>query len=144
MRVNRDWVRRRWFDFRQGHAVYLVFALTIANFVLIFHRLLIERVGWLSKLFPDLWEFALVFGLVYIPAAILVGHWHKRTQLKVEHEVQMRESPFMVKMFRVMLDVQSGNATREEMEEMRKLLKSIEQGRGSKTAAKYNTENKED
>ena len=33
------WFRRRWYDFRQGHGMYLVFAMTFTNFVLIFYNI---------------------------------------------------------------------------------------------------------
>ena len=71
--MDKNWIRRRWFDFRQGHGVYLIFALTFANFVLIFHRLLIERIEILNEIFSELWIFALFFILIYIPLSIVIG-----------------------------------------------------------------------
>lgn len=124
--MNDSWIRRRWFDFRQGHSVYLIFALSFGNFILIFHRLLIERVETLDEVFPSLWIFAVVFILLYIPIAIAIGSWHRKTQLKVDAEVGMRQNPLFAKWFRVLLDIQTGKATKEEIEDMRKLLKSIE------------------
>ena len=128
--MRKDWLRRRWFDFRQGHSVYLIFALTFANFVLIFHRLLIERVEFLDKVFSDLWVFAIVFVLIYIPFAIIIGAWHRKTQLKVEAEVTLLQNPFFAKMFRTMLDIQTGDITKEEIEDMKNLLRKIERGKG--------------
>jgi len=125
-----DWVRRRWFDFRQGHSVYLIFALTFANFVLIFHRLLIERVEFLNEIFSDLWLFAIVFVLIYIPFSIIIGAWHRKTQLKIEAEVTLLQNPFVAKIFRVLLESQEGSISKEEIEDMRKLLKRIEEGKG--------------
>ncbi len=120
------WIRRRWYDFRQGHSVYLIFALSFGNFILIFHRLLIQRVETLDEIFPNLWIFAGVFILFYIPIAIAIGVWHRRTQLKVEIEVQMRQNPFFARWFRVLIDIQTGKASKEEIEKLRKLLKIIE------------------
>lgn len=128
--MNNNWVKRRWFDFRQGHSVYLIFLLTFANFVLIFHRLLIERVDFLNVIFKDLWVFILVFIVIYIPVSILIGSWHRKNQLKIEADVMMRQNPLLAKMFRVLLDAQTGKVTNEEIEEMRILLKSIEDGKG--------------
>jgi len=121
-----SWIRRRWYDFRQGHSVYLIFALSFGNFVLIFHRLLIERVEVLDDVFPNLWIFAIVFILFYIPVAIAIGAWHRRTQLKVDAEVGIRQNPLFAKWFRVLIDIQTGRASKEEIESLRKLLKSIE------------------
>lgn len=123
------WFRRRWFDFRQGHGMYLVFAMSFTNFVLIFYRLLIEEINALSDLFSHLWVFLVVFLLAYIPFAILVGYWHRKTQMKVESEQSMRQNPLLAKNFRVLLDVLEGKATKEEIEDFRNLLKSIESGK---------------
>lgn len=124
--MRNSWGRRRWFDFRQGHSVYLIFALSFGNFILIFHRLLIERVESLDEIFPNLWIFAVVFILLYIPVAVLIGAWHRRTQLKVDMEVAIRQNPMWAKVFRMMMDIQTGRASKEEIESVRNLLKSIE------------------
>ena len=124
-----SWFRRRWFDFRQGHSVYLIFALTFANFVLIFHRLLIERVPVLDEFFPDLWAFVIAFVFIYIPLAIAIGAWHRRTQLRVDSEVILRQNPLWAKMFGLLIDIQTGKASKEEIEKLRSLLKRIELGK---------------
>ena len=122
------WIRRRWFDFRQGHSVYLIFALTFANFVLIFHRLLIERVPVLDEFFPDLWAFVIAFVFIYIPLAIAIGAWHRRTQLRIDTEVMLRQNPLWARMFGLFIDIQTGKASKEEIENLRGLLKRIEVG----------------
>jgi len=124
--MSTGFIRRRWYDFRQGHGVYLIFMLSFANFILIFHRLLIERVEVLEKIFPNLWIFIIVFVLLYIPIAILIGAWHRKTQLKVDIEVAVRQNPIWAKMFRTLIDIQTGKASKEEIESARKFLKSIE------------------
>ena len=124
--MSTSFFRRRWYDFRQGHGIYLIFMLSFANFILIFHRLLIERVEVLEKIFPNLWIFIIVFVLLYIPIAILIGAWHRKTQLKVDIEVAVRQNPIWAKMFRTLIDIQTGNASKEEIESARKFLKSIE------------------
>lgn len=127
--MNQDWFRRRWFDFRQGHSVYLIFLLTFANFILIFHRLLIERVEFLNEIFNELWVFVLVFIIIYIPASIMIGAWHRKTQFRVEADVMIRQNPLLAKIFRTLLDVQTGKISNEEIEEMRTFLKKIEDGK---------------
>ena len=120
------WIRRRWLDFRQGHSFYLIFALTFANFILIFHRLLVERIPSLNEIFSSLWGFAIVFILLYIPVAVIIGAWHRKTQLRVEQEQYLRNNPFLVKIWRIQLDVILGKASQDEIEYIRKLLKSME------------------
>ncbi len=127
-----SFVRRRWLDFRNGHTLYLVFLMGFANFILIFHRLFIERVPFLEDIFSNLWVFAIFFVLVYVPAAVLVGFWHKRTQMKVEMEIMARQNPFIAKWFRIIIEILSEKSSPEEVENLRKLLKSIEEEKGEK------------
>jgi uncharacterized membrane protein len=126
--VNYPWIRRRWFDFRLGHSLYLIFALTFANFVLISHRLLIERVPILNEFFSSLWFFAIIFILIYIPLSIVIGVWHRRTQLRVEQDIAMRQSPFLAKTLGLIIDIQTGKASKEQIESMQKTLEEIEKG----------------
>ena len=109
-----------------GHSIYLVFMMSFANFILIFHRLLIERVDWLNELMGDLWMFVVLFVFLYVPVAIVVGAWHRKNQIKVETEINMLQSPLHAKIFRTIIDMQAGRATPEEVEALRKLLKSVE------------------
>jgi len=130
--MKNNWARRRWLDFRLGHSVYLIFLLSFANFILIFHRLLIERVEFLDGVFINLWGFALVFIIAYIPLSVLIGAWHRRTQLKIESEQTMLNNPFMARNFRVLIDVIEGTASKEEINKFRNLLLSIEKKAASK------------
>jgi len=120
------WLRRRWFDFRLGHGVYLIFALTFSNFVLIFHRLLIERVEILNEIFSELWVFVLVFVIAYIPLSIGIGAWHRRTQIRVEENQMLINSPIMARNFRMLVDIMENKASKEEIEKFRKFLLNIE------------------
>ena len=120
------WGRRRWWEFRQGHSIYLVFALTFINFILISYRLLIEKITFLQEIIPDLWMFAIVFLIVYVPAAILIGYWHRKTQLRVETTMIQQQNPVLATMIRTLLDVRTGKATKDEIDEFRKMLTKIE------------------
>ena len=128
--MQEGWARRRWWEFRQGHSVYLIFILTFINFILISYRLLIEKVVFFKELFPELWIFATLFIISYIPAAILIGFWHRKTQLRVETTLVQQQNPVLAKMVRTLLDVQTGKATEEEIEGFRKMLESIEKRNG--------------
>ena len=119
-------MRRRWWEFRQGHSVYLIFVLTFINFILIAYRLLIEKVSIFKEIVPELWIFAVLFILIYIPAATLIGFWHRKTQLRVETTIIQQQNPIMARMFRTLLDVELGKASEEEIREFRELLKKIE------------------
>ena len=124
--MKEGWFRKRWWEFRIGHSTYLIFLLTFMNFVLISYRLLIERVSFLQEIIPELWIFVTLFLLVYVPAAIIIGFWHRKTQLRVETTILMEQNPFLAKMFRTMLDVQTGKASEEEIKKIREMLQKIE------------------
>ena len=124
--MGQGWVRKRWWEFRAGHSVYLIFVLTFINFILISYRLLIEKIPIFQELIPNLSMFVLLFLAFYIPAAIIIGFWHRKTQLKVETTLTMQQNPVLAKMFRTMLDVQTGKASEKEIKEFRDFLTKIE------------------
>ena len=124
--MSSSWLRRRWFDFRLGHSVYLIFILSFSNFILIFHRLLIERIDFLNGFFSELWIFVLIFVVIYFPISIAVGAWHRKTQIKVENEQALLNNPFMARNFRMMIDIIEGKASKEEIEKFREFLTKIE------------------
>ena len=124
--MNVNWFRRRWFDFRLGHSVYLIFLLSFSNFILIFHRLLIERVEFLDEIFSELWMFIVLFVGIYFPISIAVGAWHRKTQIKIENEQALLNNPFMARNFRMMIDIIEGKASKDEIEKFREFLTKIE------------------
>jgi hypothetical protein len=128
--MEEGWIRRRWWEFRQGHSIYLIFMLTFVNFILIAYRLLIEKVTVFKELIPELWIFAALFIICYIPAATLIGFWHRRTQLRVETTLVNQQNPILAKMIRTLLDVQTGIASEEEINEFRNMLEKIERKSG--------------
>ena len=131
--MKQSWVRRRWQDFRFGHSIYLIFLLTFSNFVLIFYRLLIEKVEVLSEVFSDLWFFVGVFVILYIPIAMGIGAFHRRTQIRVETEQTLLNNPFMARNFRMLVDIIEGKASKEDIEKFRNLLRKIEKKSDSQT-----------
>ncbi len=125
-KIEKNWIRRRWWEGRTGNSVYLMFVLTLLNFILITHRFLIEENVLFEDLISDLWFFGIIFIITYIPISILIGYWHRKTQWKVELTLKLLQNPMVAKMFRVMLDVQTGKASKEEIEELGNILKEIE------------------
>ena len=120
------WVRRRWADGRAGYSIYFMFALTFVNFVLISHRFLIEKDPIFNDMFGDLMIFGIVFVILYVPISILIGFWHRKTQMKIDINLKYLEGSYFAKMFRILTDVEAGRAIEEEVEELRKELKKIE------------------
>ena len=124
--MNDYWFRKRWFDGRSGNSIYLIFGLTFVNFVIIAYRFLIEKDPVFEEIFESMWIFGLIFLVTYIPISIIIGYWHRKTQVKVEQTLKYFEAPFYAKMFRVLLDAETGKANKEEIEEFKRILSNIE------------------
>jgi len=123
-----NWLRRRWLDFRNGHSIYLIFAMTFANFVTIQYKLLIDQVPALSGFFGSIWIFAIVFILTYVPIGILIGYWHRKSQWTVEQEALFRENKVGAIMWLYMIDLIEGNVTEEDKKLMKEALLRITKG----------------
>ena len=124
--MNSKWARQRWLDFRLGHSTYLVFAMAFTNFVLISHRLLIERVPILDAILGELWLFAVLFVVAYVPIAILSGVWHRRTQVPVEADTMLMYSPLEIQLFRTILEMQRGTADADEVDALISKISDME------------------
>ena len=124
-----SWVRRRWLDFRQGHTIYLVFAMTFLNFITIQYKLLVEdvkdSVPTLQFLFTDLWIFAIIFISAYMPLAIVIGYWHRKTQWKVEQEAMFNENIVQARLWLFMIRLVQGKVSETEKAEMQEMLEKI-------------------
>ena len=94
MFIKNRYIKRRWLDFRNGHSIYLVFLLTLVNFILIVYNFAILKIPALST-FLNLPLFVLIFFLVYVPLAIIIGYWHRRNQYAVENEAMTQENWIM-------------------------------------------------
>lgn len=80
--------------FRRGHSVYLVLLVSLANFVVIQYRLLIQYVPALNQLFSELWFFTLVFMVLYVFLATFIG-WldYKKGSVTYENILLSEASP---------------------------------------------------
>ena len=119
-------LRKLWLDTRLGTQQYLMLLLVMVNFILIMYNYFIEKNTMTENLIPNLWLFSIIFIVFYLPISILIGRWHTQTQLHIEQDLKIPESPLLVKMFRTILDVQTGKAPKEEIEEFRNMLSKIE------------------
>ena len=126
MIFRKNFLRKLWWDSRMGHSNYLMFILALVNFVLIVYNFLIEGNAIFEEFVSNMWLFAIVFIVFYVPIAILIGRWHTNTQISVEWQIKMFEDPIMAKMIKMLLDVQTGKASKEEIEEFRKTMNEIE------------------
>ncbi|MFC2048677.1 hypothetical protein ACFLR5_00475 [Elusimicrobiota bacterium] len=88
-------VFKAWTFFRRGHSVYLVFAMSFLNFLVIQWRLLISKNDFLSGLFGHFIIFAVIFILVYIPFAVIIG-WkdYRYGSVPVDLKESAKANPF--------------------------------------------------
>ena len=121
--MQKNVLRKMWLDGRLGHANYLMFSLQFINFILIVYNFLIED----NEIFPfELWVFAIIFIICYLPISILIGRWHTNTQMRVESTIKMLEDPKFAKMVKGLLNVHTAVSTKEEIKEFRSFLTEIE------------------
>lgn len=140
--ISSDWFRRRWLDFRNGHSIYLVFAMTFANFITIQYQLLIDRLPYLGELFDSILIFAIVFILAYVPLSIVLGYWHRKSQWKVEQDALFRENKVGAIMWMYVIDLIEGNVSEEDKKLMKESLLKITRGETRLYGIKKLPENK--
>jgi|TARA_B110000014_G_scaffold256812_1_gene240442 uncharacterized protein YneF (UPF0154 family) len=126
MVFKKNFVRKLWWDSRQGHSTYLMFLLAFLNFILITFNYLIEGNSIFETFISNLWIFSIIFVILYLPTATLIGRWHTKTQLSVEESLKLEENPIMARMVRTLLDAKTGKASEEEITEFRKIVSEIE------------------
>jgi len=106
-RISWSFIGRRWFEFRYGHTLYLVFLMSFTNFILIVYNL-----GFGGSLEFPVWVFAIIFLFLYVPLAVLIGYLHRTRQLRIDMVKQWEQNPY----FRELLsDVKEIRKTLEEM-----------------------------
>lgn len=123
-------VKKRWLEFRTGNGAYVSMFLSVVSFMIIVHRLLIERVPILGQIFGDLLSFSLIFMALFVPICIIIGRWHYKHQFKVESTVQFFQSPAMAKALRLLIELEQKKSNPEDIENFKKLLLDIEKKSG--------------
>ena len=119
-------IRKFWLDGRTGTTNYFMLLFAMTNFILITYNFLIEDNVIFNNILSDMWIYTIIFVILYFPVSILIGRWHTNTQLSVDVTMKMHRDPIIAKMIRTLLDVQTGDASQEEIKEFRKMLKDIE------------------
>lgn len=140
MKININFFRRRWLDFRQGYGIYLTFLITFSEFIVIQYKLLIDKIPFINSLIGgNIIGFALIFFAIYIPLSIIIGFWHRKNQLKVDSEALFKENKIGAALWLFVIDLVDGKLTDREKQEMREMLLRITKGRITKVKGKSNT-----
>ena len=140
--LNNKFIRRRWLDFRNGHSIYLVFLLTLVNFILIAYNFAILKIATLST-FLNLPLFVLIFFLVYVPLAIIIGYWHRRNQYAVENEALLQENWIWAWIMQYEIRLIKGKTNPREDEVVLNYLTNILKRTNKEDLLKFNVEEKD-
>ena len=134
MKRNNNFFRIRWLDFRQGHGIYLAFFIYFADSILIQYNLLIDRLPFLDPLLgANIIGFAIIFIALYVPLAIIIGYWHRKSQWTVEVEALFKENKVGAMMWLFVIDLVEGKINEKEKKEMREMLLKITKGKRKST-----------
>ena len=132
--MKNNFFRIRWLDFRQGHGIYLAFFIYFADSILIQYNLLIDRLPFLDPLLgANIIGFAIIFIALYVPLAIIIGYWHRKSQWTVEVEALFKENKVGAMMWLFVIDLVKGIIDENENKEMREMLLKITKGKGKST-----------
>jgi hypothetical protein len=123
LKKDSNWFRRRWLDFRNGHSIYLIFAMTFANFITIQYQLLLDRIPVFNSL--PIWGFAALFVALYVPLGMVIGYWHRKSQFSVEAEAWFAQNQIGATIYLFLIDLIDGKITQEEKDSMRTYLLKI-------------------
>jgi hypothetical protein len=96
-----------------------------ANFITIQYSLMIQRIPAFSTIFSNVWVFVIAFIAFYMPLAIVIGYWHRKSQWKVEQEALFNENVVQATLYLFLIDLIEGKATESERQQMRRLLEKI-------------------
>ena len=134
MKINNNFFRIRWLDFRQGHSIYLAFLIYFADSILIQYALLIEKFPFIDSLLgANIVGFAIIFIALYVPIATIIGYWHRKSQWTVEVEALFKENKVGAIMWLFVIDLVEGKINEKEKKEMREMLLKITKGKGKST-----------
>ena len=87
---------------------------------------MIETSPSLKEIFDSLVHFIVVFLIFYIPLAIYVGVRHFKDQEKIERTYQFMQTPGIIKAFKLILELQTDTADKNDVDAFKKLLKNLE------------------
>ncbi len=87
---------RAWFYFRNGWSMYFAFMFAAINTLTVTYFLAIERVPFLTTIFPSFIHYVVITSSVTIPILILVGyvHYKKSAARKAEIDIMYEVDPY--------------------------------------------------
>jgi hypothetical protein len=112
----KDWIRRRWFDLRNGYSYYIAYLATFINFILLF------RVNFPSD---NLFLASSIVGILGVSCATGIGYAHRKHQMKTDQDSAFEQSRLAAGAQLVLFKMIEGTATNEEITWAKNLLEGI-------------------
>jgi len=88
--ISKNYIKRRWTDFKAGDGGYLRYVLNIVQFTVLVFTLYISQIPLFQGV--NLAFFALIFVLCYVPLAVVVGYYHRLKQVPIETELAVERN----------------------------------------------------
>ena len=90
---------RGWYYFRQGWSLYFAFMFAGINTLTVTYFLAIERIPFLTTIFPSFIHYVVIISSVAIPILVLVGyaHWKKTGARKAEIDIIYETDPYKIR-----------------------------------------------
>jgi len=88
-------IQRSWFYFQKGYGTYLALPIGLMSIATSAYFLAVQNIPQLTKIFPNFYNFVIVFPLIY-PVAVTIGwiHYRKTNIYQQEQEVVIHSSPY--------------------------------------------------
>jgi len=134
---------RGWFYFRQGWTTYFAFIFAAINTMVVTYYLAIENIPVLKTVFPTFYVYLAIVASIGIPLLIFIGYAHqkKTASYKAEADIFYESNPHALRTYNEvelllqlnlklvnlsLLDYQKNNISNDEVDELIKLKKEIE------------------
>ena len=91
---------RSWMYFRTGWSMYFAFILSAVNTLTVTYYLAVEKIPFLTDIFPTFLHYVIIFVTIGVPLLIITGysHFKRTTARKAEVDISVETNPYMIRM----------------------------------------------
>ncbi len=135
---------RSWMYFRTGWSMYFAFILSAVNTLTVTYYLAVEKIPFLTDIFPTFLHYVIIFVTIGVPILIITGYLHfkRTTARKAEVDISVETNPYMIRMLvnsenilklnlsitEILLKAQNNEKlTDEEMKQISEIQKELKQ-----------------
>ena len=70
--------------------------------------------------------FTVLFLIIYLPIALVVGKWHYKNQYRVDNSLEFFKDSGLLKCYKLLFDLKTNSANPKEIESFKKMLYEFE------------------